>query len=138
MTDVFVESTYKSLILAYKSNDKVRTVIYTILQTGKTEIFLCPSLTLMFCLLQDPICYFSFILDPHSFGRTVENMFYASFLIKEGKAKIYYKENDTEEHTPFIIPLKKRRNDDEMGQNLDSKKQALMTISKENWKRLKV
>ena len=92
----------------------------------------------MFCLLQDPICYFSFILDPDSFGRTVENMFYASFLIKEGKAKIYYKENDTEEHTPFIIPLKKRRNDDDMGQNLDSKKQALMTISKENWKRLKV
>ena len=33
MTDVFVESTYKSLILAYKSNDKVKTVIYTILQT---------------------------------------------------------------------------------------------------------
>jgi len=92
----------------------------------------------MFCLLQDPICYFSFILDPHSFGRTVENMFYASFLIKEGKAKIYYKENDAEEHTPFIIPLKKRRNDDDMGQNLDSKKQALMTVSKENWKRLKV
>lgn len=108
MTDVFVESTYKSLILAYRSNDK------------------------------DPICYFSFILDPHSFGRTVENMFYASFLIKEGKAKIYYQENDAEEHKPFIIPLKKRRNDDEMGQNLDSKKQALMTISKENWERLKV
>ena len=35
MTDVFVESTYKSLILAYKSNDKVKTVIYTILQTGE-------------------------------------------------------------------------------------------------------
>ena len=28
MTDVFVESTYKSLIVAYRSNDKVRTVIY--------------------------------------------------------------------------------------------------------------
>ena len=137
MTDVFVESTYKSLILAYKSNDKVRTVIYTILQT-KQKFFLCPSLTLMFCLLQDPICYFSFILDPHSFGRTVENMFYASFLIKEGKAKIYFKEDDAKEQMPFIIPLRKRRNDDEMGQNLDSKKQALMTVSKENWKRLKV
>ena len=97
-----------------------------------------PSLTLMFYLLQNPICYFSFIMDPHSFGRTVENMFYASFLIKEGKAKIYYKDDDAEEHMPFIIPLRKRRNDDEMGQNLDSKKQALMTISKENWERLKV
>ena len=77
-------------------------------------------------------------MDPHSFGRTVENMFYASFLIKEGKAKIYYKDDDAEEHMPFIIPLRKRRNNDEMSQNLDSKKQALMTISKENWERLKV
>ena len=29
-----------------------------------------------------PICYFEFITDPDSFGHTIENMFYVSFLVK--------------------------------------------------------
>merc|ERR1711944_278494 len=57
MTDVLVESTYEQLVMAYKSANK------------------------------EPVCYYSFILDPTNFGATVENMFYTSFLIKEGKAR---------------------------------------------------
>ncbi|KAJ3081952.1 nuclear protein [Quaeritorhiza haematococci] len=35
-----------------------------------------------------PINFFKFIINPESFGQTVENMFHLAFLIKEGKAKI--------------------------------------------------
>lgn len=31
---------------------------------------------------------FEYVINPHSFGQTVENLFYVSFLIKEGNAGI--------------------------------------------------
>lgn len=33
---------------------------------------------------------FKYAINPHSFGQTVENLFYVSFLIKEGTCGIYY------------------------------------------------
>lgn len=36
--------------------------------------------------------FYHFITDPNSFTRTVENMFYVSFLIKEGKVRMFYPE----------------------------------------------
>ncbi len=36
---------------------------------------------------REPVCYFSFVIDPDSFGRTVENVFHVSFLVKEGKVR---------------------------------------------------
>src|SRR5436190_12057148 len=37
---------------------------------------------------EQPINLFEFIVNPESFGQTVENMFYLSFLIRDGKASI--------------------------------------------------
>jgi non-structural maintenance of chromosomes element 4 len=35
----------------------------------------------------DRLNYYQFILDPTDFGKSVENMFYMSFLIKDGYVK---------------------------------------------------
>ena len=95
--------------------------------------------TLFTIFTQEPICYFSFVLDPTNFGATVENMFYSSFLIKEGKAKIYFKKMDeNDQHLPYIIPLNKRKVKEGTGNDLDNKKQLLTSISYEEWIRLKV
>ena len=78
-------------------------------------------------------------MDPTSFGRTVENMFYTSFLVKEGKAKIFFKDtDDDDENIPFIIPLKRRKNDEGSIHTLDDREQVLMSISIEDWTQLKV
>ncbi len=43
------------------------------------------------CLAElGPAPFYKFIIDPASFARTVENLFYVSFLVHEGKAKLYY------------------------------------------------
>ena len=66
-------------------------------------------------------------------------MFYTSFLIKEGKAKIFFKEMDeNDKHLPYIIPVKKRKQNEGASIRLDDKHQLLMSISVEEWIRLKV
>ena len=54
LTEMLVNSTMMQLEDAYETNDRT------------------------------PISYFNFVLDPQSFGKSVENMFHFSFLVKEG------------------------------------------------------
>lgn len=37
---------------------------------------------------QNPIKYYDYIIDTEDFGSTIENMFYFSFLIRDGRAEI--------------------------------------------------
>ena len=60
-----------------------------------------------------------FVVNPESFGKTVENMFHASFLVKEDKAQIFI---DPAKNLPFIQPIKKSRTQaTESGDNSNKK-----------------
>lgn len=73
-----------------------------------------------------PIGLFEFIVNPESFCQTVENMFYLSFLIREGKASLI-KGNDD-----MLILESKDSSIEELGQR--NKKQLVMYIDMETWR----
>ena len=81
----------------------------------------------------EAIWYFQFVIDPDDFGSTVENIFYVSFLVKEGKVRIFY---DEETHLPKIQPMKKKR-DPSMApaDNLANKKQVIVPFTMADWQK---
>ncbi|KAF2888036.1 hypothetical protein ILUMI_18137 [Ignelater luminosus] len=52
----------------------------------------------------EPIKYFDFVVDSENFALTIENMFYCSFLIRDGKAKL----DIGEDGMPILRPQRKR------------------------------
>ncbi|KAI9136279.1 Nse4 C-terminal-domain-containing protein [Paraphysoderma sedebokerense] len=78
-------------------------------------------------LLENGQCnYYEFVINPHDFAQTVENIFYVSFLIKEGKATIR-KDEETEDLVVYAI--------DSSAQNEEGieRKQLIMSIDFEDW-----
>lgn len=76
-----------------------------------------------------PINYYRFIIDTNSFSATVENMFYFSFLIRNGAAALYIDENNQ----PVIKPVTKKRREryqKEGGVNV----QMIASMCEDEWK----
>ncbi|XP_033756079.1 non-structural maintenance of chromosomes element 4 homolog A-like [Pecten maximus] len=78
-----------------------------------------------------PICYFEFVLNPDSFGQTVENMFHASFLIRDGHARIFLDDY----RLPLIEPISDRERSEEAFDKM-AKHQAILSITPAEWKEL--
>jgi len=72
--------------------------------------------------------FFKFVIDPDSFGNTVENIFHVSFLIKDGKAEIRRKPGEL----PTIRPKNKKVKEGTQGKE-EEKKQVVMNISMRDW-----
>ncbi|XP_076324316.1 non-structural maintenance of chromosomes element 4 homolog A-like [Tachypleus tridentatus] len=78
---------------------------------------------------RQPVCYFRFVTNPHSFAQTVENMFHVSFLIKEGAAELSL----NEEQLPVIAPVGKRN--EEKG-DMQKCHQFIMPFTMKNWREI--
>ncbi|KAL3418881.1 Non-structural maintenance of chromosome element 4 [Phlyctema vagabunda] len=77
------------------------------------------------------ISFFKFVINPQSFGQTVENMFYVSFLIRDGKIGIKIDNNGL----PFLEII----NAEEKNERSDTgaqKHQAILTIDMDSWETL--
>ncbi|KAJ1356095.1 Non-structural maintenance of chromosomes element 4 A [Parelaphostrongylus tenuis] len=80
------------------------------------------------------IDYFKFVMDPTDFGMTVQNMFYISFLIKDGHVRL----SMSDEQLPVLLPVS-----DEERQNLQvdnrsaaATNQAIISLSYEDWEEM--
>ncbi|KAL1839293.1 hypothetical protein VTJ49DRAFT_1656 [Mycothermus thermophilus] len=73
-----------------------------------------------------------FVINPHSFGQTVENMFYVSFLIREGSVKLAFDENGL----PSIEPVRVNPSAEPSRSKAAMRHQAIMSIDMETWRDL--
>ncbi|RHZ44827.1 hypothetical protein Glove_709g6 [Diversispora epigaea] len=78
---------------------------------------------------KQPINFFEFIINPESFGQTVENIFYLSFLVRDGKVDI-----DDESGQP-ILSLCEPPTQEDYNAGL-IKKQLVLGIDMKTWKEL--
>lgn len=75
-----------------------------------------------------PISYFHMVLDPHNFSRTVENIYYMSFLVRDSAISVRL---DGASGLPFILPGAQDGDDDDGDES-----QFLVSINKQIWKAL--
>ncbi|KAI1779096.1 hypothetical protein F4818DRAFT_239299 [Hypoxylon cercidicola] len=70
-----------------------------------------------------------FVVNPHSFGQTVENMFYVSFLIRDGRIKIDFDENQL----PTLHPVD-REDETAASKHRAQKQQAVFSLDMKTWR----
>jgi hypothetical protein len=70
-----------------------------------------------------------FALNPNSFGQTVENLFYISFLVKDGFVKV---ETDPDSGFPTIRPEEPKTADDARAAG-DKRHQAIFSLDMRSW-----
>ncbi|CAG8463797.1 6195_t:CDS:2 [Ambispora leptoticha] len=78
---------------------------------------------------KQPINFFEFIINPESFGQTVENMFYLSFLVRDGQVSI-----DDENGQPVLSRCESATAEDY--ENGLIKKQVILEMDMTLWKQL--
>ncbi|KAH7063881.1 Nse4 C-terminal-domain-containing protein [Paraphoma chrysanthemicola] len=69
-----------------------------------------------------------FAINPRDFGQTVENLFYISFLVREGNAKIL----KDEDGLPLLMPAKAHEISEQRENNVQ-KNQAVLSIDYQTW-----
>ncbi|KAK5662883.1 hypothetical protein OQA88_6294 [Cercophora sp. LCS_1] len=72
-----------------------------------------------------------FVINPHSFGQTVENLFYVSFLLREGTVKLDFDEDGL----PSLEPVRKETFQQTQSRG-STRHQAIMSIDMDTWRDL--
>ncbi|KAE9365435.1 Nse4-domain-containing protein [Stipitochalara longipes BDJ] len=78
------------------------------------------------------VAFFKFVINPHSFGQTIENMFYVSFLIRDGKVGIAMDDRGL----PYLdFPATSGGNRNGKGHET-AKHQAVLAMDMDHWEQL--
>ncbi|KAL2180900.1 Nse4 C-terminal-domain-containing protein [Thermothelomyces heterothallicus CBS 202.75] len=71
-----------------------------------------------------------FVVNPYSFGQTVENMFYVSFLIREGSVRLEFDDDGL----PSIEPVRRNSSAEPSRSKAAMRHQAIMSIDMATWR----
>ncbi|PNY26523.1 Non-structural maintenance of chromosome element 4 [Tolypocladium capitatum] len=73
-----------------------------------------------------------FVVNPKSFAQTVENIFYVSFLIRDGRIEIDFDEF----HLPALAPVDREADEDGTVRHSASKHQAVLSMDMKMWREI--
>ncbi|XP_078079500.1 non-structural maintenance of chromosomes element 4 homolog A [Mustelus asterias] len=76
-----------------------------------------------------PINFFDFVIDPHSYARTVENIFHVSFIVRDGFAAIGL----DQDKLPIIEPVSEGVDNERPQQQ---RQQTVISLSQQEWKEI--
>lgn len=76
-----------------------------------------------------PLCFYSFVVNPDSFGLTIENIFHTSFLFRDGHAEMSHDQHGL----PLISP--RARESSTSTKNHESN-QAIISLCMDEWKEI--
>ncbi|KAJ6500013.1 Nse4 C-terminal-domain-containing protein [Mycena vitilis] len=79
-----------------------------------------------------PVNLFEFVINPDDFAQSVENIFYLSFLIRDGKVAL-----ETQEDGQVVIFICQQPDDNDYSSGL-KKRQIVLEFDKATWERAKV
>lgn len=81
------------------------------------------------------ISFFEFVINPDSFGHSVENLFYVSFLVRDGLAEIFI---DEDLQIPMIRPADSGRRNavSEEERSRQRRHQTVISLTPGDWKKL--
>uniref|UniRef100_A0A2K6UXS9 Non-structural maintenance of chromosomes element 4 n=1 Tax=Saimiri boliviensis boliviensis TaxID=39432 RepID=A0A2K6UXS9_SAIBB len=79
-----------------------------------------------------PMSFFDFVVDPHSFPRTVENIFHVSFIIRDGFARIRL----DQDRLPIIEPVNINEENEGFEQNSQVRNQGIIALSYRDWEEI--
>ncbi|KAF1995473.1 Nse4-domain-containing protein [Amniculicola lignicola CBS 123094] len=75
------------------------------------------------------VSLFDFVVNPTSFGQTVENLFYVSFLIREGNVQVLHDKHGL----PLVVPCQQRSLNEHRERSV-KKHQAVFSLDWPTWK----
>ncbi|XP_067858374.1 non-structural maintenance of chromosomes element 4 homolog A [Heptranchias perlo] len=78
---------------------------------------------------ETPINFFDFVIDPHSYSRTVENIFHVSFIVRDGFAAIGL----DQDKLPIIEPVNEGVDNERPQQQ---RQQTVISLSQQEWKEI--
>ncbi|EHH65076.1 hypothetical protein EGM_18420 [Macaca fascicularis] len=79
-----------------------------------------------------PMSFFDFVVDPHSFPRTVENIFHVSFIIRDGFARIRL----DQDRLPIIEPVSINEENEGFEHNTQVRNQGIIALSYRDWEEI--
>ncbi|KAF3928149.1 hypothetical protein AA313_de0204685 [Arthrobotrys entomopaga] len=79
----------------------------------------------------ESVNYFKFVINPHSYSQTIENMFYLAFLVRDGRAAI----QESEDGLPYVCAAEPPT-PEEASANQMVRKQIVMPMEKKVWREL--
>ncbi|KAL8762851.1 MAG: hypothetical protein Q9184_001237 [Pyrenodesmia sp. 2 TL-2023] len=74
--------------------------------------------------------FFPFVINPKSFGQTVENLFYVSFLIRDGDVEV----GQSDDNLPTLIPVERKSREEQAAGA--QKHQAVFHLDFDTWEDL--